>query len=481
MNKILEKANTLSFKMILIISTLFMLFSLFNLLYIPSKIKSEMNNNELQKAGLVGNLVSSALGAGIYFYDQESIVNETNKLFNVKNILFVILTNDKDSLIFSKKRNIASKLQYQINNRNSFISDTLLFSVTNINFNQKYLGRIHIGYSLSETINNGKRQSVIFMIFSLFTFIIGIGLSIVISNFITRQLNAIIKTARNVKQGDFSKRVTITSKDEVGLLARNFNDMLDNLEELYSDLEKKVNLRTEELKQTNLILQSEIMSKEAASQQLRELLAEKEVILKEIHHRVKNNLQVISSLLYLQSNKSTSIENQEILNDSQNRIKAMALVHEQLYKSEDLTGILLPEYIRSLVNAVIKSNNSNSKIIRLNIKVEDIFLSLDKSIPFGLIVNEIVTNSLKYAFEGKLDGILKINIIQDENDNIITLISDNGIGMPQDLDISRTKSLGLKLVQTLVAQLEGTFEIVSVEGTEFRIIFSPNDKKIKNN
>ncbi len=228
------------------------------------------------------------------------------------------------------------------------------------------------------------------------------------------------------------------------------------------------NIRLEEL---NSALTSEIQTRIDAEEKIKKSLNDKEILLKEIHHRVKNNLQVISSLLYLQSNKLDGKAQKEIFSESQNRIKSMALVHEKLYKSNDLAGIELQDYIHSLVNYLLRSYDVGYNKIRQEINVDNIFLSIDKSIPFGLIINELVTNSLKYAFVGRDEGLLRINIKRISDGVIFLSVFDDGIGIPANFDIKSSNSLGLRLVQTLVTQLEGTFRLHSDGGTEFIIEF----------
>ena len=479
MNDLIQKFNTLSVKMIINISSLFLLICLFNILYFPEKMKNKMKSDEIQKAEIIGTLISSSIAPAIYFNDNETIKNEVNNLYNLKNIVFVLITDSHDSLIYSNSYNISKSLNYKFTNKNDFITDTILYSITRIYLKNKYLGKIHMAYSLSEQMKSGINQSIIFMSITVFIFVIGILLSLIISKIITRQLNSIIRTAHSVKSGNFSKRVKIITNDEIGFLAGKFNEMLDNIEELYTNLENKVNERTKELKETNYLLEKEIMIKDNTTLKLQNSLQEKEILLKEIHHRVKNNLQVISSLLYLQSSKILEKEYKEIFNESQNRIKSMALVHEKLYKSVDLSGVELSDYIHSLISYLFKSYNVNYHKIKQEIQIDNIILSIDKSMPFGLIINELVTNSLKYAYEGREDGILRISIIKGMDEIIKVSVFDDGIGIPEDFDIKNSTSLGLRLVQTLVSQLEGTLHIVSNHGTEFIFEFSETKKNEK--
>ena len=211
------------------------------------------------------------------------------------------------------------------------------------------------------------------------------------------------------------------------------------------------------------------------TKKLQNSLSEKEVLLKEIHHRVKNNLQVISSLLYLSSKKIKDNATREMFKDSQNRVKSIALVHERLYQSKDLGKIDFREYVSKLLNDLFRSYAVNQSIIKLSININNIFISIDTAVPCGLIINEIVSNSLKYAFpnseETGKEYEININFNISKDKELILEISDNGIGLPEGLDIKKTNSLGLQLVDTLIDQLEGTMEIDRSSGTAFKFKF----------
>ncbi|GAB4314457.1 MAG: hypothetical protein Kow0019_14210 [Methanobacteriaceae archaeon] len=199
-------------------------------------------------------------------------------------------------------------------------------------------------------------------------------------------------------------------------------------------------------------------------------LNEKEVLLKEIHHRVKNNLQIISSLLNLQSNFIKDQEYLAVFRESQNRIKSMALIHEQLYQSRDLTHINFEEYMNDIVNHLIHAYATDLRRINIIKKIENVAMGIETAIPCGLIINEIISNALKHAFPNKQSGEVKIKFETVDNEYILT-ISDNGIGLPKDFDIEKSKSLGLKLVNILITQIEGALEINRDGKTEFKIKF----------
>jgi PAS domain S-box-containing protein len=242
-----------------------------------------------------------------------------------------------------------------------------------------------------------------------------------------------------------------------------------------------------ELSMANLVLDGRIVGRvgvarditdrRLAEEQIRASLQEKEVLLKEIHHRVKNNLQIISSLLNLQSNYITDPQALQMFIDSQNRVKSMALIHEILFQSRDIAKIDVSEYIKNISAQLFRSYGAYSKKIGLEINVEGIMLDVDTAIPCGLIVTELISNSLKYAFIDGRDGSIAVEFSRDDLYNLTLTVSDNGIGMPKHIDFHDVDSLGLKLVSALANQLAGTVELDSSYGTTFRITFVDDKRK----
>jgi two-component sensor histidine kinase len=218
--------------------------------------------------------------------------------------------------------------------------------------------------------------------------------------------------------------------------------------------------------------QQEIAERKRAEEQIKASLKEKEVLLKEIHHRVKNNLQAISSLLYLQSKGVKGKEALEMFRDGQNRVRSMALIHERLYQSKDLRRVDFAEYVRNPANYLLRSYGVHSNVIQLKVNVEDVFLGIDTAIPWGVITNELISNSLKHAFPGGRGGEIRIELCADNDRQLNLMVSDNGVGFPSGLDFRSTESLGLQLVNTIVDQLEGTIELDRSGGTAFEITFT---------
>lgn len=200
-------------------------------------------------------------------------------------------------------------------------------------------------------------------------------------------------------------------------------------------------------------------------------LKEKELLLKEIHHRVKNNLSVISSLLYLQSKNISDRKQAEVFLECQSRVRTMVLVHEKLYQSKDIGRIDYSDYIKSLSEYLIHSFITNDSIVKINIDVKDVYLTLDTAINCGLIINELLSNSLKYAFKDRKEGIIDIKFYNMGENKFYLSIKDDGVGMPSTLNFKETSTLGLQLVTTLVDQLEGSIKLDSSSGTNYEIEF----------
>lgn len=214
----------------------------------------------------------------------------------------------------------------------------------------------------------------------------------------------------------------------------------------------------------------DITERKLAEDKIKASLNEKETLLKEIHHRVKNNLQIISSLLRLQSRRIDNRQTIELVSESQNRVKSMALVHEQLYQSSNLAEVNLQKYIQTLTSNLLSSYSINSHRINLAIDVEPISLGVDLAIPCGLIINELISNCLKYAFPKGRVGKINVNLHSGENNCFILIIKDNGVGLPAKLQPHTANTLGLQLVHRLTRQLGGEIRINRDQGTEFQII-----------
>ncbi|MEG4345375.1 PAS domain S-box protein [Microcoleus sp. A003_D6] len=219
-------------------------------------------------------------------------------------------------------------------------------------------------------------------------------------------------------------------------------------------------------------LQAELSDRKQAEANLKNSLKEKEILLKEVHHRVKNNLCVVASLLELQSNTVADPQLAKMFEESQNRLYSMALIHEKLYRSTNLAQINFGEYLEDLVSNLFHSYNISDNRIQLQVLAEPIFLNLETATPCGLIANELVSNTLKHAFPDGTTGTVSVECYQTGDRSIHLFVKDNGIGFPQNLDFRKTNSMGFQVVCTLTEQLEGTIELSRQFGTTFHLKFN---------
>lgn len=247
------------------------------------------------------------------------------------------------------------------------------------------------------------------------------------------------------------------------------------LKKLNEELEQRVEKRTIQLRESNERLQQEIAERKQAEAKVRNSLQEKEVLLKEIYHRVKNNLLVVASLLEIQSSSLKDPETIKMFKNNQDRIHSMALVHEQLYGSKNLKELDISNYIKALVDKISDSYSLYEKSINFVIDTEEITLNLETVHSCGLIVNELIANALEHAFPEGRHGNIWVTLKTLKNRQIILTVKDDGIGVGEDFDFRNSQSLGLKLVRILTRQLEGKIELDKTNGTCFKITFSELD------
>lgn len=241
---------------------------------------------------------------------------------------------------------------------------------------------------------------------------------------------------------DQEKRLEPTSNDEIGELVNWFNVFMDSL-----------------------------AARREAEAQIEASLKEKEILLQEIHHRVKNNLQIISSLLNLQSAHVSDPATQAVFEDSKNRIRSMALIHEKLYQSQNLSQIDFGEYVENLVAYLARSYHSMTQPVQVIVEAVPVYLDIDTAVPCALLLNELISNAYKHAFINQPDGQINVQLTQDETNRIKLSVQDNGVGIPADILDNQPDTLGLQLVETLTNQLHGTLMVEVESGTIFTILF----------
>ncbi len=286
----------------------------------------------------------------------------------------------------------------------------------------------------------------------------------------TGSFEDVIATVRLGSWDYIPKPITdLTDLENAILRTRERARLLVENERYKEELEGKIRERTEELQLMNKVLSEEITARKKSEAMVRASLSEKEVMLKEIHHRVKNNLQVISSLLSLQSGYTDDVEASNLLRECQHRVRSMSMLHEKLYRSEDLSRIDMNEYALTLISFLLRSYSVDGRV-KPTYNINDIHMGIDSAIPCGLIINELVSNALTHAYTTNSGGELWVNMHRE--DKLIQLeISDNGVGLPEDFSISGSRTLGMTLVETLAQQLNGEVNFFNDNGATFQISF----------
>ena len=322
-----------------------------------------------------------------------------------------------------------------------------------------FIGTVHIESDISVLYEQVLRSILVVLLITIACASFALLLGFKFLHTVSDPINHLIDTANRVSsERDYSLRARQYADDDLGILTREFNEMLEEIQNRDTEMERRVAERTEELSQANDKLQTS--------------LQEKVVLLKEIHHRVKNNLQVISSLLSLQSRDIADERDLDLFINSQNRVKTMALIHERLYQSDDLAKVDFADYIPALADNLFNTYKTSAQEIDLKVHVGDLMLDLDQAIPCGLMLNELISNSLKYAFPDERSGEIRVQLGPTQDGHVELVVGDNGIGLPPDLDFRTTKSLGLQLINILARQLRGSVDLRPGQaGTEFCVRF----------
>jgi PAS domain S-box-containing protein len=212
---------------------------------------------------------------------------------------------------------------------------------------------------------------------------------------------------------------------------------------------------------------------ESRTESLEKALKEKESLMRELHHRVKNNLQVISAIT-LMHEESSHIDTRQIFKEYQNRIKAMAKIHETLYRSEDIENIGMEGYVLNLISNLIMSYNVDQERIKIISKIDKIDLNISKAMHYGLIINELISNALKHAFPDEKKGSISVSVIKGEEDQITLVVEDDGTGLKSEIDYTNPSTMGLKIIKTSTAQLKGKISLTKNKGTRWEITFQEN-------
>lgn len=304
-------------------------------------------------------------------------------------------------------------------------------------------------------LENGNKYQIFFLVETL----IAIGISFILMLFLFRRLlkniDKLTKTAKKINQGNKNIRSNVKDDDDIGTLGKSFDSMIDFFENNIKILDKKVEEKTKEISKS---------------------LEEKEILLKEIHHRVKNNLALTISLLELQEEEIEDEKTKKVLIDIQERIYTMELLHRKLYESTNLNQISFKNYVIDLVQTIAKTYDKSKKV-NITFQIEDIKLDIETALPYGLILNELITNAFKYAFDDEKEARLEI-IISKQEKQILLIIKDSGKGFQKDFSKICNETLGLRLINMIIKyQLMGDIYYEYENGAKFTILGKIKEKE----
>lgn len=331
------------------------------------------------------------------------------------------------------------------------------------------VGIIVLSAGLGALRNDLRRYGLITGGVLLMSLAVAAVLSAALERVISRPLMHLTETAQHVSSsGDYSSRAPRETDDELGKMVDTFNEMLRQIEARDAALQQANDQLEERVRDRTVELEREVQARARTEHELRASLAEKDVLLKEVHHRVKNNLQVISSLLKLQGDHVKNEQAREALAESLARLRSISLVHEMFYQSEDLAHIDLGRYLRSATSYLAAVHGAEAGAVRVCVDCDSIRVAIGTAVPLGLIVQELTSNALKHAFPEQRCGEVRVALRRNGSSVLLT-VADNGVGIPERVRWEQPDSLGLQLVQSLTRQIRGHVELAREHGTCFAV------------
>ena len=425
-----------------------------------------------QKAALLKSLDSTAkvtatsigevTAASIVLEDYSAVVDHCLRVLTENQVIYYIVITRRDGFsllhvgnkwhqenlqgewILADFTTRAGEMKYSDLTKNEVFQYSHMLNYTGIDW-----GWIHIGLSLESYHRDVQQMYVRIILLGALSTVLGLLASIFFAHRLNQPIMALNAVTQRVAAGDLTARAQVETGDEVENLAESFNKMTEALEKSQIDL---------------------ILEYQKNEEQFRASLAEKEALLQEIHHRVKNNLQLISSLLHLQAKNPGKKDPGELFVDSENRIRSLTLIHESLYQSKNFSRIEFAGYLRELLVRLLQAYKKPGQAIEGAVTGNEIFLDITRAIPCGLIANELISNALKHAFPGGRQGEILVAIMK-EGDQISLSVKDNGVGLPPDFNLQDKHMLGLQIMTTLVNQLGGEMAYSVNLGTEFTLTF----------
>ncbi len=421
---------------------------------------------EHELMGRVAQVVSHAqysLATALWQFNETYVSDYLDSLFISTDVIFVEVVAEGAVVATKTREGVAGEGFSDFRSSHQYLSESAVIS-----YGKHPVGVFNVAVSrerMSRALYNETLSAFILMVSM-------VAAIIVTTLYLTRRyvftpLKNLQASAARIAEGCLDEPIDLVSRDEIGELSRHLDLMRVNIRRSFEEVRK-----ADALRKAKARLEREIEERGKVEATLKASLFEKEVLLKEVHHRVKNNLQVIQSLLRLQESRLESAELKAPFLDSENRIQAMALVHESLYRSESLVAVDLDHYVHRLLTGLFASHGVMAERFHRHVNIAPVHLDMDQTIACGLIVTELVSNCLKHAFADVEEGMVSVTLLRGPEGGHELKVWDNGRGMPMDVETRDPESLGLKLVRLLVEdQLEGELRVEGNKGACFTVLF----------
>lgn len=437
------------FWLAIVIASALLLFFVIFISYDARSMEKELN----VQADHLLTFTTQSLASAMWQYNQEYVNDYIESLFLYRDIVFAEASLEP-RIVMTKSRHGFTRddLGEELH------GDQFIVRKSPVLYKEDRVGSIIFVMSKRRVVRQVLRNFLAVGVLFLFVAtVISLAMIVLFRKNIIIPLVNLDRSARQIAGGDLDAPIDSKGEDEIAQLARTFSQMMQNIKAITAS-------RNE--------LNEEIEERKRAEKIIKQNLREKEVLLKEVHHRVKNNMQIIQSLLSLQADKLHEPMLKQPLLESRNRIKSMALVHETLYRSEDIAKLDVKAYFQRIADHLLRAYADPSRNIDLKIEVTPVNLGLDACIACGLILNELMSNSLKHAFTGRRRGKLAIDLVSLNDGEAQLSIQDDGRGLPPSVDLLSGETMGLRIVVILVeGQLKGTFAADNNGGTRFTISF----------
>ncbi len=447
----------LKWKFVILVSSALAAATALILVLAPNRVKVLGEEALAQKGAVVAAMTASNLAPAMVFDDSIQVAEELDRVFVSDDILYAFVEG-------TDGRIIASRTGAKVPGGEVFArpeDPAVVEARAPVVHQGKLLGYVHVGFSRRSTEELYSSVRTRTTIVGLLVMIAGIAFVIMVSSVVTRPLNTVKETALRIHAGEITRRTGLTGGDEVSQVGKAFDIMMDQLESANRNLEQRVIERTRELEE-------EIAERKLSDEKLRASLHEKEILLKEIHHRVKNNMQTICSMLNLQAGKISDPLLRDLFLESQARIRSMASVHERLYQSEKLAKIDFADYLQGMTRELVRAIRVEG--VSIDVHCEQIFFPIDLAIPCGLIANELISNALKHAFGAAGQGMVRVEFKRGAGQSVELIVEDNGKGFPAGVDFRNMTSMGMTLVVALTEQINAAVDLQRGEGTRFRVV-----------